>query len=135
MNCPHCGQLIVRPLEKSRAGPATQHVLSVLEKMRAGHTIRAREVIAADLTPRQINNAFCYLQSRGLIERVSYGNYRKRQSSAVPAVDLIHAAHNEAIDKAIGVVRYWLKDAEVEHGIIESLMDLKRPSSAVGEEK
>lgn len=77
MNCPHCGKPIVKPLEKSRAGFATQHVLTVVEKMRYGHTIRANEVTGRGLTPRQINNAFCYLQSRGLVERVRYGHYRK----------------------------------------------------------
>lgn len=77
MNCPHCGKSIVKPLEKSRAGLATQHVLKVVEKMLDGHTIRANEVTGRDLTPQQINNAFCYLQSRGLVERVRYGHYRK----------------------------------------------------------
>lgn len=77
MNCPHCGKTIVKRLDENRAGAATQLVLRVLDGAVPGHTMRASEVTAPGLTPRQINNAFCYLWSRGLVERVRYGHYRK----------------------------------------------------------
>ena len=77
LHCPNCGEAFVptKPLG-NRAGVATKFVLEFLAQQPRGTIIKASELAPKGISARHINNAFCYLNSRGLVERVRYGHYR-----------------------------------------------------------
>ena len=77
VTCPHCSYTFKPPrVLGKRAGIATQAILALLAKQERGYVIKASSVHIPNTTRRQINNAFVYLDARGLVERVHYGHYR-----------------------------------------------------------